>query len=65
MQRHRFKQLLTLSERLEQEAERLRAQAKKLSLGRKREELVRKVRQAETATHIDAWLASPGLRAPQ
>jgi hypothetical protein len=57
--------LLSLSERLEQEAVRLRAQAKKLPLGRTREELIRKARQAETATHIDAWLTSPGLRAPQ
>jgi len=62
--RRSFKQLLSLSERLEQEAARLRAQAKKLPLGQEREELIRKARQAEAATHIDAWLASPGLRTP-
>jgi hypothetical protein len=64
-QRRRVKQLLSLSERLEQEAARLRAQAKKLPLGRKREELIRRARQAETATQIEALLTSPGLRAPR
>ena len=63
--RRRFKQLLSLNERLELEAARLRAQAEQLPFGQKREELIRKAHQAETATHIDEWLSSPGLRAPQ
>jgi len=50
MQRRRFKQEVSLNARLEQEAARLRVQAKKLPLGREREELVRKARQAEIAT---------------
>ena len=64
-QRRRFKQLLSLSERLEQEAARLRAQAKSLPYGPERERLLRKARQAETATHVDEWLSSPGLRTPR
>ena len=62
--RRRFKQLLSLNERLEQEAARLREQAEKLPDGTEREKLLRKSRQAETATHVDEWLSSPGLRSP-
>lgn len=64
MKRRRIKQSLSLCERLQQEAANLRGQAKRLPLGQKREELVRKVRQLEIATHMDAWLKSPGLRPP-
>ena len=62
--RRRFKQLLSFNERLEQEAARLREQAEKLSHGIEREKLLRKARQAETATHVDEWLSSTGLRSP-
>jgi hypothetical protein len=48
-----------------QEAERLRAEAEKLPRGPQRHGLERKARQAETATHIDEWLKSPGLRPPE
>ena len=51
--RRRFKQLLSLSERLEQEAARLHAAAEKLPHGPRREQFLRKARQTETATHID------------
>jgi hypothetical protein len=30
-----------------------------------REAMLRKARLVETASHIDEWLASPGLRAPR
>ena len=62
--RRRFKQLLSLNERLEQEAARLRAEAEKFPPGPEREKYLRKARQAETATHVDAWLSSPGLHSP-
>ena len=65
MKRRRFKQLLSLSERLEQEAARLRAAAEKLPPGPQREQILRKARQTETATHVDEWLSSPGLQAPR
>jgi hypothetical protein len=65
MPRRRFKDLLSLRERLDQEAERLRYEAKRLPHGADREILIRKARQAETATRIDEWLSSPGLRAPR
>jgi hypothetical protein len=33
--------------------------------GPEREAMLRKARLVETASHIDEWLASPGLRAPR
>jgi hypothetical protein len=65
MQRRRFERTLTFPERLDQETERLQAEAEKLLPGIEREELLRKVRQAETASHINEWLSSPGLQPPK
>jgi hypothetical protein len=62
MQRRRFKQTLTLEARLAEEAKRLREEAKLLPPGALREELIRKARHAETASHLNEWLTSPGLR---
>lgn len=62
--RRRFKQTMTLDERLAAEAARLREEARKLAPGRRREMLLRQARQDETAMHIAAWLQSPGLRPP-
>ena len=64
IKRRRVKRVLTLSERLEQEAARLRARAEELPPGgRIRDELVRKAQQAEMATHVDEWLSSSGHKA--
>lgn len=62
--RRRIKQTRTLAERLADEAARLRDEARALTPGREREMLLRRARQDETAMQIDAWLHSPGLRAP-
>jgi hypothetical protein len=56
------KQLLTLSECLEQEAARKRTQLKRR--GPEREKFTRKALPAETATRVDEWSSSPGLQAP-
>lgn len=64
MPRRRFKQTVSLSDRLAAEARRLRDEAKALSPGARRERLLRKARQLETASHINEWLASPGLQSP-
>ncbi|MEZ2146475.1 hypothetical protein AAE026_29935 [Bradyrhizobium sp. DN5] len=64
LKRRRFKQTKTLSERLADEAARCRDEARVLAPGRRRELLLRKARQDETAMQIDAWLHSPGLRTP-
>jgi hypothetical protein len=66
MQRRRhFKQIQSLETRLSEEAKRLREEAKLLPPGTEREELIRKARHAETASHINEWLTSPGLRPPE
>jgi hypothetical protein len=65
MQRRRFKQVGTLEQRLAEEAARLRDEAKSLPPGAIREELLRRARQAETASHTSEWLRSPGLQAPK
>ncbi|AWM02564.1 hypothetical protein [Bradyrhizobium amphicarpaeae] len=62
--RRRFKQTRTLTERLADEAKRCREEARALSPGRRREMLLRRARQDETAMQMEAWLRSPGLRAP-
>jgi len=64
MKRRRFKQSTTLNERLAEEAERCREEARALAPGHRREMLLRRARQDEAAMQMDAWLRSPGLRAP-
>jgi hypothetical protein len=65
MQRRRFKQTRLLEERLSEEAKRLRAEAKLLPPGVARDEMIRKARRAEIASHMNEWLTSPGLRSPE
>jgi hypothetical protein len=64
-QRRRFKQVKSLEERLAEEARRLRDEAKLLPPGAVREQVLRKARQTETASHMSEWLGSPGLQAPK
>ncbi|WP_370165635.1 hypothetical protein [Bradyrhizobium diazoefficiens] len=64
-ERRRFKQTRSLEERLSQEAKRLREEAKTLPPGPRREEALRKARQAETGSHMSEWLRSPGLQPPE
>ena len=65
MQRRRFKQQLTLQDRLAAWAKSVRAQADKLQPGPQRDEMIRKARQADTAAHMDDWANSPGLQPPK
>ena len=65
MQRRRFKQTQSLEERLSEEAKRLRSEAKLLPPGAVRNEMIRKARQAETASHMNEWLRSPGVQPPK
>lgn len=64
MDRRRIKQTRSLQERLSTEATRLRDEAKSLPVGAAREALLRKARQADTASRMDEWLSSPGLKSP-
>jgi hypothetical protein len=63
--RRRVKPTVTFEERLE-EARRLREEADKLPKESKTRDLIlRRARQAETASRIDDWLRSPGLASPK
>ena len=64
-QRRRFKQSISLEERLAEEAKRLREKAQTLPPGAVREDLIRKARQCETGSHMSEWLRSPGLQPPK
>jgi hypothetical protein len=64
-QRRRFKQNVSLENRLAEEAKRLREAAKLLPPGILRENILRKARQAETGSHMSEWLRSPGLQGPK
>jgi hypothetical protein len=62
--RRRFKQLLTLQERLAAFATQARDKAVELQSGLEKDDLLRKAKQADTASHLDGWLNSPGLKPP-
>jgi hypothetical protein len=80
MRRRRFDQSTPLHERLDMWAQDmrdaqdlrdqdmrdqdLRDQAAKLPPGPEREALIKKARQADTASHLDEWANSPGLQPP-
>ena len=64
--RNRVKHTATFEERLANEAIKFREAAEKEPPGSKaRELLLRRARQAETASHINDWLSSPGLQPPK
>jgi hypothetical protein len=54
-----------LQDRLRQDVTRLRAEAGAADAGPHREALLLEARQTETASHLDMWLSSLGLWAPQ
>jgi hypothetical protein len=63
--RRRFKQSIPLHDRLATWAEQIRGQANSLPPGPEREALLKKVRQADTALHLEDWANSPGLQPPK
>jgi hypothetical protein len=54
-----------LQDRLVPVAMRLNREANELPPGPLRDARIRQARQAVTASHVDKWLSSPGLQAPQ
>jgi hypothetical protein len=65
MKRRRIKHEKTFQERLAEEAQRFREAAQKLPPNSHAQELLlRRARQAETASHMNEWLTSPGLQPP-
>jgi hypothetical protein len=65
MARRRFKQNISLQDRLAAWAKSVRQQADQLPPGPQRDELIKKARQADTAAHLDDWANSPGLQPPK
>ena len=66
MERRRvFRQGATLQDRIIAWAQEVRAQAAELPPGPERDALLKKVRQAETAMHLDDWANSPELQPPK
>jgi|EndMetStandDraft_9_1072997.scaffolds.fasta_scaffold122115_4 hypothetical protein len=65
IKRRRFKHTQSLEERLVEDTGHLRDQAAMLPPGHTRDELMRRIRQNETASHLCEWLRSPGLRTPE
>jgi hypothetical protein len=64
MERRPIEHTTTFEDRLAEQARDLREQAKTMPPGVEREALIRRARQAETASHISDWLSSPGLKSP-
>jgi len=66
MERRRIKHKTTFEERLAAEARRFKAAAEEQPPGSMaRELLLRRARQAETASRITEWMQSPGLKSPE
>ena len=63
--RRRVKQTLSLQDRLRLFSQRLKAEASKLRPGPEQDALLKRARVADTASHIDEWANSPGLRPPK
>jgi hypothetical protein len=63
--RRRFKQTTSLSDRLASFAKSARERAAQLTPGIERDDLLRKARQADTASDLDEWVSSPGLQPPK
>lgn len=63
--RRRFKQTDSLLERLSQFTANLRREAASVPDGPEREKLLKRIRQAETASEIEGWANSPELQPPK
>jgi hypothetical protein len=55
---------VSIEQKWHQHSEAAKSAAEKLPQGKEREDLLRKARQLETASHINEWLSSPGLQPP-
>jgi hypothetical protein len=56
---------ITIEQQWYQQSEDAKNEAKNLPQGKDREVLIRKARQLHTASQINEWLSSPGLRPPK
>ena len=56
---------ITIEQKWHQQSEVAKKEAEKFPQGKEREALVRTARQLHTASQINEWLSSPGLRPPK
>jgi hypothetical protein len=63
--RRRFKQTTSLKDRLASFANEVREKARQLRPGPEQDALLKKARQADTASDLDEWANSPGLQPPK
>jgi hypothetical protein len=54
----------SFDDKIAAEKARAEAQLSGIEHGPEREAIARKIRQLETASHVNEWLSSPGLRSP-
>jgi hypothetical protein len=62
--RRRVKQTQSFHDRLASFAQRVREKAAVMPSGPQKENLLNRARQADTASHLDEWVNSPGLQPP-
>ena len=65
MQRRREKQTVSLKDRLASFSKELKDKATELRPGPERDAVLKRARIADTASHIDEWANSLGLRPPK
>jgi hypothetical protein len=63
--RRRFKQTTSLQDRLSEFVNGERTKAESTPDSDQRYDLLKKIRQAECAANIEAWVNSPGLQPPK
>ena len=63
--RRRSKQSESLQDRLMKFAKEAREKASRLPPGSEREDMLRKARQADTASHVEDWVNSLELQSPK
>jgi hypothetical protein len=63
--RRRFKQTMSLKDRLTAFANEVRKKAEQLASGLERDATMKKARQADIAAHIDEWANSSDLQPPK
>ncbi len=63
--RRNFEHRQSIEERLREDIAKLSEQARNMKPGVALDQVLRRIRQNETASHMSAWLSSPGLQAPR
>ncbi|HEV7510216.1 MAG TPA: hypothetical protein VGO27_00865 [Candidatus Acidoferrum sp.] len=56
---------ITIEQKWHQQSEAAKNEAEKLPHGRERDAIERRARQLETASQVNQWLSSPGLKPPE